>query len=267
MAREEPQGAVDFVGGQKARQIRAETGGREPARERRGPGAEQGVQEAAHPPGLEALREPGFVRRLRRGPADHRMGAKQSEHFPRHEGREPDDPSALQQSPFVVGARQHDEPVGKAGADQVRLLAPHDVCGVLSLPGEAWKQACLRAFSDRDLDDRRREIGRAGGAGNVGRRHPALAAPDHADERNRKAGLGVEPGSAELPESRLVLARPEPRDAVVGGEPGHDRTGLDEIGPDPARAPIDGDEARRTGRSAHRVPNMRSPASPRPGTI
>ena len=74
--------------------------------------------------------------------------------------------------------------------------------------------------------------------------------------------LGFEPGPASAQEDVPVLALLQGGDALVGRDPVEDRPVLDEI----ARKRVVPQSATME-RMVQRVPYMRSPASPNPGTI
>ena len=119
---EERKRAVDFVAGEKPRDIRPELLGRQAPGHGRGAGAEDEVQEPDPPPGqaavalggVEAEIEAGRVLRFARRPADHRVVAQERVHLAGEIGREAFDPPGLHLDPFRVRARQADQPVGDA---------------------------------------------------------------------------------------------------------------------------------------------------------
>src|SRR5215212_9249994 len=268
---EEGKSAVDLVAGEKPRDIRAQLLRRHPSGHGRCAGAEDEVQEPDPPPGQAAIAlggvettvEAGRVLRLGRRPADHRVVAQERIHLAGEIGREPFDSPGLHLDPFRVRARQADQPVRDACPEAERLLAAHDVDRArIGLAEKPRDDVALAAAFDLDLDHGAGDFLGARRTWRIGRHAPALAASDHADERDRRLRLARQPIAAVLEEDLPVLPFAERRDALVRGHPVDDRLAVDHEGPEAGRAPVDQDEAHR-----QRVPYIRSPASPRPGTM
>jgi hypothetical protein len=120
----------------------------------------------------------------------------------------------------------------------------------------------LRPAFDLDLDHGAGDLLGARRTWRIGRHAPALRGSDHADESDRRLRLAREPIAAVLEEDLPVLPFAQGRDALLRGHPVDDRLAVDDEGPEPGRAPVDQDEAH-----LQRVPYIRSPASPSPGTM
>ena len=133
---EEGKRAVDFVAGEKARDIRAQLlGRRRPsttaarALNRRCRSRPARFAAAVALGGIEAEVEAVRVLRLGGRAADHRMLAQERIHLAGHVGGEARDAPVPHLDPFGMRAGGADQPVLDAGAENQRLLAAHHVRG------------------------------------------------------------------------------------------------------------------------------------------
>ncbi len=101
-----------------------------------------------------------------------------------------------------------------------------------------------------DRQQRRGEINDRGGARQVRRLDPALAAADHAGQHHRHAGRGVQPVADQLLERAFEVAVVDGADAGIGpARLEHAALGVQAIGSEGGRAPIDAE--RRDGCHSH----------------
>ncbi len=208
-------------------------------------------------PGLEPGLAIGALQRPGERMPQHGMRAQDLEQLAGHGGREALHAPPAQLHPLGMGARHaHDavEPGPKRPeAEQLRLLAPHDVLGAGGPLADARKDARREACGWHGRSDRSRYQGvEVGRRIEIGRLPPSLpsachAADQHVDRRTARTEVAREQAAED---ARVGVGR-ELAHALIGRAREHDFAArADPPRPQVGRAPIDGDPIGFVGHSA-----------------